>query len=63
VRAWQWALLVGPCVPAAHLLFGTRPLAARDTVLLLGFVIALGLAGAYAGVLARKAAASLKADG
>jgi hypothetical protein len=21
-HAWQWALLVGPCVPAAHLFFG-----------------------------------------
>ena len=60
-RAWQWALLVGPCVPAAHWIFGSgiSGFTAKDLLLLLAFTIALGLAGAYGGVLARKGAARL----
>ena len=57
-HAWQWALLVGPCIPAAQLFFG-HPRNAGGTALLLGFVIALGFAGAYAGALLRKGAATL----
>lgn len=61
VRVWQWALLVGPCVPAAHWIFGKpESFSARDTLLLLGFVIALGLAGAYTGVVARRAVEGLE---
>ena len=50
-RAWQWALLVGPCAPLADLIFG------RSQHGLLGVaaaVIAIGLIGSYAGVLLRK---------
>jgi hypothetical protein len=57
--AWQWALLVGPCVPAAHLFFGRTPGSPRDTggvLLLLAFVVGLGLAGAYLGTLVPLAA-------
>lgn len=51
-HAWQWALLVGPAVPAADLLF--RSASPRDMLLLTGFVLVLGFAGSYAGVVARK---------
>jgi hypothetical protein len=55
-RAWQWALLVGPCVPAADLIFGSPharfPLS--DAAKLTAFVVAIGLVGAYLGVLLRK---------
>ena len=54
-RAWQWALLVGPCAPAAELVFGTHP-NLKDLPLIALFVIALGLAGSYAGVMLRKMA-------
>jgi hypothetical protein len=55
-RAWQWALLVGPCVPAADLIFGSShpPFDLTDAAKLLAFVVVLGMAGAYAGVLLRK---------
>lgn len=54
-HAWQWALLVGPSVPAADLIFGSaHSLNPGDAAKLLVFVLVLGLAGAYAGVLMRK---------
>jgi hypothetical protein len=51
-HAWQWALLVGPAIPAAELLFGHPP---SPPALLLAVVVAVGLAGSYAGALLRKA--------
>jgi len=59
-HAWQWALLVGPWAPAADLCqrtFGTVKPDLSHTgglLLLTGVVIALGLAGSYAGALLRK---------
>jgi len=55
-RAWQWALLVGLCVPAADLIFGSShaPSGSADAAKLAAFVVAIGLVGAYAGVLLRK---------
>lgn len=53
-HAWQWALLVGPAIPAAQVLFG-RPQAGGGMALLLLFVVALGLAGSYTGALLRGA--------
>ena len=59
-HAWQWALLVGPWAPAADLWqlnFGTAKPDLSHTgglLLLTGVVIALGLAGSYAGALLRK---------
>jgi len=50
-RAWQWALMVGPALPIADLITGTP--APKGLVLVL---IAIGLVGAYAGALLRKAA-------
>jgi len=50
-RAWQWALLVGPCAPAADLIFKSGQTG------LLGIavaVIAIGLVGSYAGALLRR---------
>ena len=55
-HAWQWALLVGPAIPVAQLIF--RHAQAGGLALLLLFVVALGLAGSYAGVLIRKSAFS-----
>ena len=52
-HAWQWALLVGPCIPAAQLLFGHRE--SSGLGLLLAIVVALGLAGSYAGAGVRRA--------
>ena len=46
-HAWQWALLVGPCIPIAQLLF--RSPRAGDLALLFAVTIVLGLAGSYAG--------------
>lgn len=56
-RAWQWALLVGPAVPAADLLFRRNAATIHNLEslgLLAGFVIALGLVGSYAGVFLRR---------
>jgi hypothetical protein len=53
-RAWQWALLVGPCIPLSDLIFG-HGMKLRDMMLLTAFLAALGLIGAYLGVLIRKA--------
>lgn len=65
-NAWQWALLVGPSVPIADLLF--RP--AKPPVnslagfgLLLLFVIAMGLAGCYSGALLRSGLGRLAGAG
>lgn len=46
-HAWQWALLVGPVIPAAQLLFGHPQ--ASVTGVLVPLTIVLGLAGSYAG--------------
>ena len=51
-RAWQWALLLGPAIPLADLLF--RPARPTGLLPLTAFVILLGLAGSYAGVLLRR---------
>ena len=59
-NAWQWALLVGPWAPAAdawQLKFGTVKPDLSHTgglLLLTVVVIALGMAGSYAGALLRK---------
>lgn len=53
-HAWQWALLVGPVIPAAEVLFG-HPQAGRGMAVLLLFVVALGLSGSYTGALIRRA--------
>ncbi len=55
-RAWQWALLVGPAVPAADLIFGSShpPFELSDAAKLLAFVVGIGLVGSYLGVLLRK---------
>ena len=52
-HAWQWALLVGPCIPLAQVLFGQPQ--GSGTWLLLAVVVALGLAGSYAGAGLRRA--------
>ena len=52
-HAWQWALLVGPCIPASELLFGRREMGGLG--LLLVVVVALGLGGSYAGAGLRRA--------
>jgi hypothetical protein len=59
-HAWQWGLLVGPWAPAADL-WALRFGGARHgldhaggLLLLTGVVIALGMAGSYAGALLRK---------
>src|SRR5947208_204212 len=56
-RAWQWALLVGPCIPAVELAAAARTPNLRNAVLLAGFLIALGLAGSYSGAFVRRLAA------
>lgn len=55
-HAWQWAFLVGPAVPAADLIFGSPhpPFQLADAAKLFVFVVAIGLVGAYLGVLLRK---------
>jgi hypothetical protein len=56
-HAWQWALLVGPCVPAADFLWGPAPITTHNLEnlgVLAGFVIALGLVGSYSGVFLRR---------
>ena len=51
-HAWQWALLVGPCIPLTQLVFGNvQP---SVTAVLLPILIALGLAGSYAGAGVRR---------
>jgi hypothetical protein len=52
-HAWQWALLVGPAIPAAQLLFGHPQ--ASVTAVLFPIVVTLGLAGSYAGAGLRRA--------
>jgi len=59
-RAWQWPLLIGLGVPGAHLASGGEvpPVAGIPGLVVLAvFVLAMGLAGTYAGVLARRVAA------
>ena len=61
-HAWQWALLIGPAVPLVHLFFPSQSHAmtgARDLALLMLFVLVLGFAGSYSGVLARKIISSM----
>jgi phosphatidylserine synthase len=58
-RAWQWALLVGATIPAVELLAAARVPELKkvwDVSLLTGFLIALGLAGSYAGAWVRRLA-------
>ena len=50
-HAWQWALLAGPCAPAADWLF--KPQSA-GLIPLTAVVIAIGLVGSYAGALLRR---------
>ena len=50
-RAWQWALLVGPCAPLADWLFKSSQ---TGLAAIIAFVIAIGLVGSYAGALLRK---------
>src|SRR5690242_17541367 len=52
-HAWQWGLLVGPCIPAAQVLFGGARISS-GLALLLAVVVAIGMAGAYAGALLGK---------
>jgi hypothetical protein len=58
VRAWQWALLVGLAVPAADWI-GRTPRPGIDFAVP-AFVIAVGLAGSYAGVFVRRAIAGVR---
>ena len=58
-NAWQWALLVGPWIPAAELvekLSGGQGNASLNGGLwmLAAFVVLIGLVGTYLGVLLRK---------
>jgi hypothetical protein len=53
-HAWQWAVLVGVWIPAAELLF-RRPPVNASSALVAGFVLTVGLAGSYLGVLVNKA--------
>ncbi|MBZ5582647.1 MAG: hypothetical protein LAQ30_10680 [Acidobacteriia bacterium] len=62
-RAWQWPLLVGPWIPGAELLFGSGKQSLGSLGLLLAFVVALGLAGSYAGALVRRAATAARQAG
>jgi hypothetical protein len=57
-HAWQWALLVGPCAPAAELIFLPGPKAFGQYAAIFAVVIAIGMAGAYIGALTRKAIAA-----
>jgi len=61
-HAWQWALIIGPAVPLAHVFFRSRShamSAGGDLALLMVFVLALGVVGSYSGVLARKIISSM----
>ncbi len=62
-HAWRWALLVGPWVPGAQFFFGSGAQSLSSLGLLLGFVIAVGLAGSYAGALLRKAVSVVRQAG
>jgi hypothetical protein len=53
-HAWQWAALVGVWIPAAELVF-RRPPVNASSLLVGAFVLSIGLAGSYLGVLVRKA--------
>ena len=56
-HAWQWALLVGPWIPAAEALFGPRGehgINIPSLAMLAAFVIGLGLLGSYSGAFARR---------
>ncbi|MBV9507771.1 MAG: hypothetical protein JO323_22475 [Acidobacteriia bacterium] len=53
-HAWQWSPLVGLWIPGAELLFNKAPVNA-STASVAAFVLAIGLAGSYLGVIARKA--------
>jgi hypothetical protein len=59
-HAWQWAVLVGLWIPAAELVF-RKPAVNASSLAVAGFVLAVGLAGSYLGVLARKAIAAAAA--
>ena len=52
-HAWQWPLLVGLWIPAAELIF-RRPPVNASSFGVAAFVLAVGLAGSYLGVLVRK---------
>lgn len=62
-HAWQWALLVGPWVPAADLckwFFAAprpNPGSLAGVAMLVEVVILVGLVGSYAGVVVRRAIA------
>jgi hypothetical protein len=53
-HAWQWAVLVGLWIPAAELLF-RRPPVNASSLLVAAFVLGVGTAGSYLGVLVRRA--------
>jgi hypothetical protein len=57
-RAWQWALLIGLTLPAAGWIWRTPRPTVDFTVP--AFVIAVGMAGGYAGVLIRRIMASAR---
>ncbi len=64
-RAWQWALLVGLSVPLADLLSDSvvAPVAGiRGLLVLAAFVVAVGLAGSYAGTLVRRLTLTAASD-
>ena len=61
-HAWQWALLVAPAVPLAHVFFPSRSHAmtgAGDLSLLMVFASALGFTGSYSGVFVRRIISSM----
>ncbi|HEY7393044.1 MAG TPA: hypothetical protein VH640_31280 [Bryobacteraceae bacterium] len=49
-HAWQWAVIVGLWIPAAELAF-RRPPVNASSLLVAAFVLGIGLAGSYMGVL------------
>jgi hypothetical protein len=60
--AWQWALFVGPIVPAADILFRSVRVGSQNLEglgLLAVFVVLLGLAGSYSGVFLRRRISAL----
>ncbi|HEV7219688.1 MAG: hypothetical protein ACHP8A_16770 [Terriglobales bacterium] len=64
-KPWRWTVTVGICVPlvrlGAYLLFGQKPYRAQIYESALGFVT--GVAGAYSGAVARRAAHELFGKG